>query len=236
MSLADHVVSAASGAAPTAGSFKKAIDDGVLDNLISEYKGAGPAIVTSSGDEFEVADDDATLDLIATREAAKKKALEEDTKKYEKTLRKLRIMTEAMCHYVKQNGKLDDDDQSAMIKRGIFLTGKGGIGKSYTVEQCLEENHMVQGRDYVNISSGSTTAESIFNYLYQYNDKLIIFDDSPDLFSEPKKIAVWKSALQTGTSRKWVVSPQQRRLPMKRRDSRNSRRNLVRTMTSQPPS
>ena len=209
MSLADHVVSAASGAIPTTASFKKAIDDGVLDNLVSEYKGAGPAIVTSSGDEFEVADDDATLDLIASREAAKKKAMEEDTKRYEKTLRKLRIMTEAMCHYVKQNGKLDADDQSAMIKRGIFLTGKGGIGKSYTVEQVLEENHMIQGRDYVNISSGSTTAESIFNYLYQYNDKLIIFDDSPDLFSEPKKLAVWKSALQSEGTESLVSYPLQ---------------------------
>lgn len=196
MSLADSIVNLATGG-KTAGSVKKAADSGILDNLISEYKGAGPAIKTSADDDYDVVDDDDTLTAIAAREEAKKEAIKEDTIKYEKTLHKLRIMTNAMCHYVKQNGKLDDDDASAMIKRGLFLTGKGGIGKSYTVKQVLDENHMVLNRDYVNVSSGSTTAESVYNYLYQYNGKLIIFDDSPDLFSTAKKVAMWKAALQT---------------------------------------
>lgn len=196
MGLADCIVNLATGG-KVAGSVQKAADSGILDRLISEYKGVGPAIKTSTDDDYDVVDDDDTLVAITAREEAKKEAIKEDTIKYEKTLRKLRIMTNAMCHYVKQNGKLDADDASAMIKRGLFLTGKGGIGKSYTVNQVLEENHMVLNRDYVNVSSGSTTAESIYNYLYQYNGKLIIFDDSPDLFSTAKKVAMWKAALQT---------------------------------------
>lgn len=198
MGLADCIVNLATGGKSAAGSIKKALDSGILDGLISEYKGGAPAIKTSVDDDYEIVDDDDdTIDGITAREEDRKEAIKEDTIKYEKTLRKLRIMTNAMCHYVKQNGILDNDDASAMIKRGIFLTGKGGIGKSYTVTQVLEENHMVINRDYVNVSSGSTTAESIYNYLYQYNGKLIVFDDSPDLFSTAKKVAMWKAALQT---------------------------------------
>ena len=198
MNLAFCVVAAATDESSLKPSEKEAVDSGILDELILEYKGGAPAIKTSVDDDYEIVDDDDdTIDGITAREEERKKAIKEDTIKYEKTLRKLRIMTNAMCHYVKQNGILDNDDASAMIKRGIFLTGKGGIGKSYTVTQVLEENHMVINRDYVNVSSGSTTAESIYNYLYQYNGKLIIFDDSPDLFSTAKKVAMWKAALQT---------------------------------------
>jgi len=196
ISVADCVINAATGGKLSSGA-KRAVDDGILDNLIREYRGAGPAIKTSADDDYDVTDDDDTLTGITAREEAMKETLKEDTIKYEKTLRKLRLMTNAMCHYVKQNGRLDNDDASAMIKRGLLLTGIGGIGKSYTVKQVLEENHMVLNRDYVNVSSGSTTAASIYNYLYQYNGKLIIFDDSPDLFSTSNKIAMWKAALQT---------------------------------------
>lgn len=208
MGCCSDIISLASGE-KVPGSVQKAADGGVFDYLIKSYKGGGPAISKSEGDEYDAADDDEALDIIAAREEAKRKELEEDKLKYEKTLRKISIMADAMCHYAKQNGKLDDDDASAMIKRGLFITGKGGIGKSHTVQDALERNHMVSGRDFVNISSGSTTAQSIFNYLYQYNDKLIIFDDSPDLFSEPKKIAVWKSALQSDGTISKVTYPLQ---------------------------
>jgi len=208
MDCANAIITLATGG-KVAGSVQKAVDAGVFDFLVRSYKGAGPAIAKSEGEEYDIADADDSLDAITAREEVKKKELEEDKAKYEKTLRKIAIMTDAMCHYAKQNGKLDDDDASAMIKRGLFITGKGGIGKSHTVQDALERNHMVSGRDFVNISSGSTTAESIFNYLYQYNDKLIIFDDSPDLFSEPKKIAVWKSALQSDGTISKVTYPLQ---------------------------
>ena len=66
---------------------------------------------------------------------------------------------------------------------------------------------MVKNRDYVYVGSGSTTAESIYYNLYNYNGKLIIFDDSPDLFSTPKKIAVWKAALQSDGTESVVSYP-----------------------------
>lgn len=182
----------------------------LADEYKMKYKGGSPAITVDYDTDLDTSDFEAEeADKLKALEDARKAEIAEDTRQYNRTLRKLKIMATAMCHYVKQNGKLDADDASAMVKRGLFITGIGGIGKSHSIQEVLEENNMVSGRDYVNISSGSTTAESIFNYLYQYNDKLLIFDDSPDLFSEPKKIAVWKSALQSDGTKSEVTYPLQ---------------------------
>jgi hypothetical protein len=51
--------------------------------------------------------------------------------------------------------------------------------------------------DYFNISSGNTAAGSLYKKLYDYNGKLIIFDDSAGLFDAKYKISFWKYALET---------------------------------------
>lgn len=186
------------------------LSSGKYNNIITNFKNIGiekNSIITSSGDNYNVGDELGNNENELSNEEIMKVKIAEDTVKYEKTLRKLSIMTDAMCHYVKQNGKIDADDESALIKRGLFLTGKGGIGKSYTIEQTLKRNNMIPNRDYVNVSSGSTTAESIYNYLYQYNNKLIIFDDTPDLFSTGRKMSMWKSALQTEGTESLLTYP-----------------------------
>lgn len=153
-------------------------------------------------------DEMGTDDDLIKREEARQNELKEDIADYEKKLQKMEYITNAMCHYVKQNGKLDNDDKSILKGfRGYFVTGKGGIGKSYTIKDVLKKNNMVLDRDYVEVTCGSTTTESIYNYLYQYNDKLIIFDDSPDLFSTPKKVSIWKIALQSEKSEMPLTYP-----------------------------
>lgn len=193
---------------------KTYLTDPAFKELIDEYDkyyGSGtpsPAISTVAGTVYESTETEAEKAIVLKRiEAEKRDEIKNDTIKYEKTLRKLRLMTNAMCHYVKQNGDIDVEDQSVLVKRGLLLTGKGGIGKSYTVEKVIKENDMVKNRDYVYVGSGSTTAESIYYNLYNYNGKLIIFDDSPDLFSTPKKIAVWKAALQSDGTESVVSYP-----------------------------
>lgn len=202
VSLAYDVVNKTYPADPA---FKELIDE------YDKYYGSGtssPAISTVAGTVYEATETEAEKAIVLKRiEAEKRDEIKNDTIKYEKTLRKLRLMTNAMCHYVKQNGDIDVEDQSVLVKRGLLLTGKGGIGKSYTVEKVIKENDMVKNRDYVYVGSGSTTAESIYYNLYNYNGKLIIFDDSPDLFSTPKKIAVWKAALQSDGTESVVSYP-----------------------------
>jgi hypothetical protein len=100
-----------------------------------------------------------------------------------------------MCRYVKQNGDLDDDDLSALPKRAMIITGKGGIGKSHSIQKALEDEGMVEDRDYYNMTSGSTAVQALFKKLYDYNGKLLIFDDSGDLFNSTYKLNMWKHAL-----------------------------------------
>lgn len=197
MDMANTVVSAANGI-KQGGSYQNAVDDGILDNLIADCKGAGPAIVTKSEvlydtgeevDEFEAR----RADMEAKHEAE----IEEDTKRYEKTMDRIKSIAEVMCNYVKQNGKLDKDDKSIMSRRGILITGKGGIGKTHSIKTAFKEKNMVINRDYVWVASGNSTADSVYKLMYDFNGKILVFDDSPNLFDGDYRISMWKNALQT---------------------------------------
>ena len=56
---------------------------------------------------------------------------------------------------------------------------------------------MVLNRDYVWAGSGNSTADSVYQLMYEYNGKLIVFDDSPNLFDGDYRVSMWKNALQT---------------------------------------
>lgn len=173
-----------------------------MDSLISEYRskytGSGPAIAVTSGTDF------VTTDMEEEEEERRKaiKAEEEarikrDREKYTGTMQELKEMTEVMCNYVRQNGILDRDDASAMPKRGIILLGKGGIGKTKTVKTVLKEKNMIKNKDYAWIGSESVTADKLYTLMYKYNGKLIVFDDTGDLFEGKYNGPLWKTALQT---------------------------------------
>ena len=126
---------------------------------------------------------------------AYKKRVEQDTTEYKNSMDRIYEMAVAMCRYVKQNGDLDDDDLSALPKRAMIITGKGGIGKSESIRRALNDEGMVEDRDYYNMTSGSTAVQALFKKLYDYNGKLLIFDDSGELFNSTYKLNMWKHAL-----------------------------------------
>lgn len=173
-----------------------------FDDLVREYNahgsGAGPAIAVNNGIEYEVTDEEvAEEERQNASKAAEEARLKEDLENYEETLIGLKDTTEAMCNYVKQHGKLDREDKSVMARRGVLLTGKGGIGKTHTLKQVLKEKNMKENTDYVWISSDSTTSDALYTTMYEFNGKLIIFDDAPKLFEGDYRISMWKNALQT---------------------------------------
>ncbi len=197
MDMANTVVSAANGV-KQGGSYQAAVDDGILDNLIADCKGAGPAIVTKSEVSYDTGEE---VDEFETRraemEARHEAEIEEDTRRYEKTMGRIKSIAEVMCNYVKQNGKLDKDDKSIMSRRGTLITGKGGIGKTHSIQTAFEEKNMVINRDYVWIASGNSTADNVYKLMYDFNGKILVFDDSPNLFDGDYRISMWKNALQT---------------------------------------
>ena len=197
MDMANTVMSAANGV-KQGGSYQAAVDDRILDNLIADCKGAGPAIVTKSEVPYDTGEE---VDEFETRraemEARHEAEIEEDTRRYEKAMGRINSIAKVMCNYVKQNGKLDKDDKSIMSRRGILITGKGGIGKSHSIQTALEEKKMIINRDYVWVASGNSTADNVYKLMYDFNGKILVFDDSPNLFDGDYRISMWKNALQT---------------------------------------
>lgn len=197
MDMANTVVSAANGV-KQGGSYQAAVDDGILDNLIADCKGAGPAIVSKSEVSYDTGEEVDEFEVRRAEMEAKHEAeIEEDAKHYEETIGSMKAITEAMCNYVKQNGKLDRDDKSIMSRRGILITGKGGIGKTHSIKEALKEKNMVINRDYVWAGSGCSTADAVYKLMYDFNGKMLVFDDSPKLFDGDYRISMWKNALQT---------------------------------------
>lgn len=197
MDMANTVVSAANGV-KQGGSYQTAVDDGILDNLIADCKGAGPAIVTKSEVSYEASEE---VDEFETRraemEARHEAEIEKDARNYEKTMDFIKSIAEVMCNYVRQNGKLSNDDKSIMTRRGVLITGKGGIGKTHAIREALKEKNMIVNRDYVWVGSGNSTADTVYKLMYDFNGKLLIFDDSANLFDGDYRISMWKTALQT---------------------------------------
>lgn len=197
MDMANTVVTAANGVKQS-GSYQAAVDDRILDNLIADCKGAGPAIVTTSEVAYDTGEEIDEIEVRRAEMEAKHKAkIDEDVKNYESTMKELEMVLTAMCNYVRQNGNLDANDKSVMSRCGILLTGKGGIGKTNTLKRVLKNKNMVLNRDYVWAGSGNSTADSVYQLMYEYNGKLIVFDDSPNLFDGDYRVSMWKNALQT---------------------------------------
>ena len=198
MDMADTILVSSKGM-KRGGKAQLAVDKGLLDSLISEAKGgAAPAIITTSDVECEVGEEvDEFEAKRAEQEAALQAEIEEDAANYKETVRELRELSEAMCNYVKNGGKLDNEDKSIMSRRGVLITGKGGIGKTYTLKEVLKEKHMVLNKDYVWAGSGNSTADSVYQIMYEFNGKMLVFDDSPNLFDGGYRISMWKNALQT---------------------------------------
>lgn len=168
---------------------KKTDHEEVYDVLNDCKFGGKTAISSASGVSAMVEDD------MEEFSEAYKKRIEQDTKEYESSLDRIYEMAVAMCRYVKQNGDLDDDDLSALPKRAMIITGKGGIGKSNSIKRALDDEGMIEDRDYYNMTSGSTAVQALFKKLYDYNGKLLIFDDSGELFNSTYKLNMWKHAL-----------------------------------------
>ena len=207
MDMANTVVTAANGV-KQGGSYQAAVDDRILDNLIADCKGAGPAIVTKSEVPYDTGEEvDEFEARRAEMEAKHETEIEEDTRRYEKTMGRIKSIAEVMCNYVKQKGKLDKDDKSIMSRRGVLITGKGGIGKTHSIQTAFKEKNMVINRDYVWIASGNSTADSVYKLMYDFNGKILVFDDSPNLFDGDYRISMWKNALQTDLDKCMIGYP-----------------------------
>ena len=133
--------------------------------------------------------------------------LKKDEEKYRDELQGMYDLASAMCTYVKKQGKLDKDERSALYTHGMLITGSAGVGKSASVKRALKEAKMRENIDYYEVSSGSTSAQEIYKKLYDYNGKIIIFDDSGAVFDTEYKQGLWKHAFEPDPENRSIAFP-----------------------------
>ena len=133
----------------------------------------------------------------AEKEEKRKEELAKAQKTFEESTQMIIDVVDTFCHYVKQNGQLDDDDKSVFTTKGLYITGRAGSGKSYALKETLKKNNMVEKKDYIDVGNGATNADALYRLMYKYNGKLIILDDAANVVGGSNRVAFWKQLLQT---------------------------------------
>ncbi len=91
--------------------------------------------------------------------------------------------------------------------KSLFVTGRGGIGKSHTIKEALAFNRLQEETDYITIK-GKCTARALYNELKENYNKLVIFDDCDSILKDGDSINVLQAVLDTYARRyvKWLTS------------------------------
>lgn len=85
----------------------------------------------------------------------------------------------------------------------LFVAGKGGTGKTQTVEDTLEAAGLRDGAGYFK-NTGSASAIGIYTLLYQHRHDIILFDDSDGALGDQDARNLIKAATDTKKVRKLV--------------------------------
>lgn len=94
------------------------------------------------------------------------------------------------------------------ITKSLVAFGTGGVGKTFTMKKVLENNGMVEfdesihdinnpdEYDYVKIT-GAGSGSSVYQALFEHQDKLIIFDDCDSVLRDQNAVNFFKGALDS---------------------------------------
>lgn len=87
----------------------------------------------------------------------------------------------------------------------LFVAGKGGVGKTHSVEKILHQMGMRDGENYFK-NAGSASAAGIYMLLFKNKNNVILFDDCDSAFADQEARNVFKAATDTKKVRKLTWS------------------------------
>lgn len=156
------------------------------------------------GEDIEVHEDIKTLiDAHTSASKSSSDELESDYAEqralYELQKRTMAGVTREYINFVKKRGKIENPKKELRLclgSRGTIISGPGGIGKSKTIYETLDHLNMKRNVDYFSVGNGSTVPVALYNILYKWNGKLIIFDDSAHVFDGDYRSALWKNIFE----------------------------------------
>lgn len=82
------------------------------------------------------------------------------------------------------------------IGKALFISGNGGIGKTYAVSSVLEAYGHKRPVDY-NILKTKCTPINVYKFLYKNQDRICVFDDCDSVLQNAEGRSVLKSALDS---------------------------------------
>jgi len=121
---------------------------------------------------------------------------EQDEKRMDEIEERFEILNE-------MTGALKSGDIRAMI-----VTGPPGVGKSYGVQQTLEEQSIFEDvaskRRKFEVVKGAMTALGLYAKLYEFSDagNVLVFDDCDSVLMDDLALNILKAALDSGKKRK----------------------------------
>ena len=83
----------------------------------------------------------------------------------------------------------------------LFISGRAGTGKTFSVERAMHDEGMDEGEDWIKVS-GSVSTIMMYKALYDYRSKTLVFDDADAVFSNEDGRNILKAALDTKKIRK----------------------------------
>ena len=107
--------------------------------------------------------------------------------------------------YEKQLGDLENLIKMTVsgASNALFVAGRGGIGKTYTVEKILGDIGLADGQGYFK-NTGTASAAGIYSLLFKHQNEIVFFDDSDDALKDQESRNMFKAATDTKKVRKLV--------------------------------
>jgi hypothetical protein len=98
------------------------------------------------------------------------------------------------------------------VQPSAVITGRGGLGKSYTVFKTLEQQGyrnisdveeftILPGQKVFRVVKGYSTAKGLYRTLYENNNGIIVFDDTDAILKDPVAVNLLKAALDSYSKR-----------------------------------
>ncbi len=78
----------------------------------------------------------------------------------------------------------------------LMISGRAGTGKTYSVEKALADEGLIIDDDYIMVS-GAVSTIMMFKKMYQYRNKVLVFDDCDAVFRDENGRNILKAALDT---------------------------------------
>ena len=183
--------------------------------IFNELEARNPAIITKDGRKYNWSGSDADvkkllsqkseiLAAIGTTRGTVRSGTSKETYSYSSQLDELEASRERL-DYEKQLADLENLIKMTIsgAANALFIAGRGGIGKTFTVEKVLKDAGLSDGNGYFK-NTGTASAAGIYSLLFKNQDGIILFDDSDDALKDQEARNIFKAATDTKKIRKLV--------------------------------